>query len=130
MAIAAIFACNLYNGLNTRSWTWWVFGSVLIGPFICVIYTAVYAALPPSLLWTDMYGYNYFFWPSAYFWFGGIFGITLSLLPRYLLRYIATNYFPSDIDILNFTEKTDPTQCVPSFLRFPPEVGLTPFFSF
>ncbi|KAK4698681.1 phospholipid-translocating ATPase, partial [Phenoliferia sp. Uapishka_3] len=109
MAIAAVFAANMYNGLNTRSWTWWVFGSVLFGPVIILIYSAVYAALPPSLIQTTTYGYNTFWWPSAYFWLGSLFTIVLSLLPRYLYRFVKENYYPTDIDILGWTDKVDPT---------------------
>lgn len=108
MAIAAVFAANMYNGLNTRSWTWWVFGGVLFGPVIILIYTAVYNALPPSLIWTTVYGYNIFLWPSAYFWLGTLFTIVLSLIPRYLYRFVKEVYFPSDVDILGWTDKVDP----------------------
>ena len=112
MAIAAVFAANMYNGLNTKSWTWWVFGSVLFGPVIILGYTAVYSGLPPSLLPSFVWGNNFFLWPSAYFWFGNVITIVLSLLPRFLYIYIKENYFPTDIDILTWVAKNDPDQYV------------------
>ena len=112
MAIGAVFAANMYSGLNTRSWTWWVFGGVIFGPVIMLFYTAIYAALPPSLIQSDFYGYNAFLWPAAYFWLGTLLTVVLSLLPRYLYRFMKENYFPSDVDVLGWVSKVDPKQCV------------------
>lgn len=110
MAISAVLAANLYNGLNTRSWNWWVLAGVLIGPVLILLYTAVYAAFAPGLLWTYIYGFNHFLWPSAYFWLGLLFTIILSLLPRYLYRYVQENYYPTNIDILAWTDRAEPNQ--------------------
>ncbi|BGP13940.1 hypothetical protein JCM10213_005524 [Rhodosporidiobolus nylandii] len=108
MAVAAVLAANFYNGLNTFSWNWWVFAGVLIGPVLIVCYTAVYSAFPPSLIWTYVWGNNSFLWPSAYWWLLLLFTILVSLAPRYLYRYVAENYFPTDIDILRAMETRDP----------------------
>lgn len=110
MAISAVLTANLYNGLNTRSWNWWVLGGVAIGPFLIIVYTAVYAAFPPSFIWTYTYGFNHFLWPSAYFWLGLLITIILSLLPRLLYRYYTENYYPTNIDILAWTDKHEPQQ--------------------
>ena len=118
MAIAAIYAANLYNGFNTRSWTWWVFGGVIIGPILITGYTAVYSSFVPTMIFTYVYGNNSFLWPSVYFWLGGVFTIIVSLFPRYLYRYISANYFPTDIDVLAWTAKTDPKQFVLSFSAY------------
>lgn len=132
MAIGAVIAANLYNGLNTRAWNWWVFGSVIIGPVLIVLYTAVYSAFPPSLIWSyvrldlflplifrlvltipvQVWGNNTYLWPSAYFWLGLLFTIVLSLLPRYLYRFLSENYWPSNVQVLSWTSKMDTTQCV------------------
>lgn len=112
MAIAAVLAANAYNGLNTRAWNWWVFGGVIAGPVIIIIYTAVYASFAPSLLWTYVYGYNTFWWPSPYYWLSTAASIVLSLAPRYLYRFYTENYYQTDIDILTWTAKTDPKQSV------------------
>ncbi|GAA5868490.1 hypothetical protein JCM8547_006290 [Rhodosporidiobolus lusitaniae] len=108
MAVAAVIAANVYNGLNTFSWNWWVLAGVLIGPVLIVLYTAVYSAFPPSLIWTYVWGNNHYLWPSAYWWLTLLFTILLSLLPRYLYRFVKETYFPTDIDILRAMEKRDP----------------------
>ncbi|GAA5877380.1 hypothetical protein JCM3774_003580 [Rhodotorula dairenensis] len=108
MAVAAVIAANLYNGLNTYAWNWWVLAGVLIGPVLIVLYTAVYAAFKPSTIWTYVWGNNDFLWPSAYWWLGLLFTIILCLAPRYLYRFVKESYFPEDVDILRAIEKYDP----------------------
>ncbi|SCZ97715.1 BZ3500_MvSof-1268-A1-R1_Chr4-3g07400 [Microbotryum saponariae] len=108
MAISAVIAANLYNGLNTKAWTWWVAFSVFLGPVLILLYTAVYSAFSPSFIWTYVYGNNQFLWPSVYYWLGLLFTIVLSLLPRYLYRYYKENYYPTDVDILQWTDKQEP----------------------
>lgn len=39
MAIAAVLAANLFNGLNTYAWTGWVFFAVAVGPVLVLAYT-------------------------------------------------------------------------------------------
>jgi phospholipid-translocating ATPase len=46
MVISAAVAANLFNGLNTRVWTGWVFFSVFIGIVLIFAYTV---RLPPLL---------------------------------------------------------------------------------
>lgn len=108
MAVAAVLAANFYNGLNTYAWNWWVLAGVLVGPVLILLYTAIYAAFPPSLIWTYVWGNNTYLWPSAYWWLGLAFTILLSLAPRYLFRYVRENYFPRDVDILRVIEARDP----------------------
>ncbi|GAA5851367.1 hypothetical protein JCM9279_001119 [Rhodotorula babjevae] len=108
MAVAAVLAANFYNGLNTYAWNWWVLGGVLVGPVLILLYTAIYAAFPPSLIWTYVWGNNTYLWPSAYWWLGLAFTILLSLGPRYLFRYLRENYFPRDVDILRIIEARNP----------------------
>jgi hypothetical protein len=117
MAVGAVLAANFYNGLNTLAWNWWVLGGVLIGPVLIILYTAVYSAFPPTLIWTYVWGNNDLLWPSAYWWLTLLFTILVSLMPRYFYRYITENYYPTDIDILRAIEKRDPNQCV---FPFPP----------
>ena len=39
MVISAVIAANLFNGMNTRVWTGWVFFSVFIGIILVFAYT-------------------------------------------------------------------------------------------
>lgn len=70
MCLIAVIIANLYNGLNTHAWNWWIFGSILVGPVLILCYTAVYASISPGWIWTTVYGLNQYLWPAAYFWFG------------------------------------------------------------
>ncbi|GJN88512.1 hypothetical protein Rhopal_001478-T1 [Rhodotorula paludigena] len=108
MAVAAVLAANFYNGLNTFAWNWWVLAGVLVGPVLIVCYTAVYAAFPPNLIWTYVWGNNTYLWPSAYWWLGLMSTILLSLGPRYLFLYLRANYFPRNVDILRIIDERDP----------------------
>lgn len=108
MCIIAVINANVYNGLNTHAWNWWVLASVLVGPILILCYTAVYASISPGWIWTTVYGLNYFLWGSAYFWFGMLFCFFVSLLPKYFMRYWNELYRATDIDILAYIAKVDP----------------------
>ncbi|GAA5954486.1 hypothetical protein JCM3765_004472 [Sporobolomyces pararoseus] len=108
MAVSAVLTANLYNGLNTRAWNWWVLAGVLIGMVLVVGYTAVYSAFAPSLIWTYVWGNNSFLWPSVYWWLGLALTILLSLAPRYIYMFLRDNYFPTDVDICRAIDARDP----------------------
>ena len=42
MAIAAVMAADLYNGLNTHVWTGWIFFAVALGIVLVWAYTVSY----------------------------------------------------------------------------------------
>lgn len=48
MITGVIFAANMYQGLNTRMWNWWVFAGMIIGPICVILWTAVYSAIKPG----------------------------------------------------------------------------------
>lgn len=58
MALSAVYAANLYNGLNTHSWTVWVWVSVFLGPLLIFLYTVIYSAIKPGWIWTFVFGNN------------------------------------------------------------------------
>ncbi|GAA96668.1 uncharacterized protein L969DRAFT_97024 [Mixia osmundae IAM 14324] len=107
-AIAAVIALNMYNGLNTHAWTGWVVFALLVGPVLVLAFTAVYSAISPGWISTDVYGNNSFLWPSAYFYFSILLTVVLALMPRTLVRYYKEMYIPTDIDILKWVGKYDP----------------------
>ena len=106
--MAAVIITNAYQGFNTFSWNWWVLGSVLVGPVLILCYVAVYAAISPGWIWTDVYGLNTFLWPSAYFWFGLVFCFIVAFIPRYLTRYNKDWYNQADDTILKAVHRRDP----------------------
>ncbi|KAG6836177.1 hypothetical protein H0H93_010616 [Arthromyces matolae] len=110
MVFAAVIVANLFNGLNTNVWTWWVFFAVSIGIALLYIYTAVYASISPGWFVTPMWGYNHYLWPSAYFWLCLPIAVCLSLAPRYLAKAWKFGFAPDDIDILRYIGKMEPTR--------------------
>ncbi|KAK4053823.1 hypothetical protein OIV83_001479 [Microbotryomycetes sp. JL201] len=108
MMLGCIVIANAYHALNFRCWNWWVLGSVLVGPVLIYVWTAVYAALPYRLLTSDIYGFNHYLWEAAYFWLCQLLAFFLALMPRYLYRYYMELYYASDIDILRYVDKHEP----------------------
>ncbi|KAG8957682.1 hypothetical protein FRC05_009699, partial [Tulasnella sp. 425] len=108
IVVATAIVVNLVNGLNTAAWTGWVFFSVSIGIILIWLYTAIYPEISPGWFVTDAYGDNRFTFPSAYFWFGIILVVLLSILPRYVLKSYKFIYLPNDIDILRSLRSIDP----------------------
>ncbi|PPQ72110.1 hypothetical protein CVT24_002421 [Panaeolus cyanescens] len=110
MAFAAVFAANLFNGLNTSAWTGWVFFAVFLGCVLIWVYTAVYNIISPGWFVTPVYGNNNFLFESAYYWFGFLLTVLLALLPRYLAKAWRFGFYPDDIDTLRYIRKVHPDQ--------------------
>ncbi|OCH92242.1 phospholipid-translocating P-type ATPase [Obba rivulosa] len=108
MVFAAAIAASLFNGLNTNVWTGWVFFAVAIGPVLLWVYTAVYNAIPPSQISSDIYGNNHYLFQSPEFWFGMLLTIILALLPRYIWKAYEFGYITSDIDRVRWLHKQQP----------------------
>jgi phospholipid-translocating ATPase len=127
MVIAAATAANLFNGLNTRVWTRWVFFSVFIGIVLVWVYTvrgrfflsflcghsnttlqALYSLIAPGWFATPVYGNDHYLFQSPIFWFGNLITILLALLPRYLYIAWTFGFRPNDLDILNWNYKYNP----------------------
>jgi phospholipid-translocating ATPase len=108
MILAVVIAANLYNGLNTHTWTIWVFIAVAIGPVIIIAYTVIYSAIRPGWIWTYVFGNNIYLLTSPIFWFGWVFCVILSLAPRFLTRYYKELYRPTDFDLLKILGKYEP----------------------
>jgi phospholipid-translocating ATPase len=108
MVISAAIVSNLFNGLNTRFWTGWVFFSVFIGIILIWAYTAIYSIIAPGWISTPVYGNDHFLFQSAIFWFGLLITVLLALLPRYLYLAWSFGFNPNDLDILNWNYKIRP----------------------
>ncbi|CCL98771.1 uncharacterized protein FIBRA_00776 [Fibroporia radiculosa] len=107
MAIAAVTAANLFNGLATAAWTGWVFFAVALGIVLVWGYTAVYSAITPGWFATPVYGNDHYLWPSAYFWFCIFLTVILALLPRYLCKAYKLAFDTSDVDRVRWKHKLD-----------------------
>ncbi|KAF8237704.1 phospholipid-translocating P-type ATPase [Tricholoma matsutake] len=112
MVLSAVIVANLFNGLNTNVWTWWVFFAVSIGIILLLLFTAVYNAISPGWFVTTVWGNNHFLWPSAYFWLCLPLTICLALAPRYLAKAWKFGFAPDDIDIMRYIAKMEPDRDV------------------
>jgi len=110
MVVAAVMCVNAFHGISTAAWTGWVWFAVTIGVILIWLYTAVYSALPPSLLTTPVYGNDVYLFPSAYYWFCIIIAFCVAMLPRYLSKAYRVLYMPNDIDIVRIDHKYHPTR--------------------
>lgn len=108
LAMASVVVANLSVGLDIRSWNWFIFAGVWLGPFLIFIFAPIYAAFPPTLIWTYSYGNNHDLYRSATYWFAGCLTIWLALLPRFIWKHIRQTYFPTDIDVIRAIAKYDP----------------------
>ncbi|KAE8213447.1 hypothetical protein CF327_g3031 [Tilletia walkeri] len=106
MAIGSVLCANLFTGLDTRAWTWWIVFAVFIGPVLIFVFAPIYASLSPTFIWYS-YGNNHLLYPSAYFWFSGLLCLVVALLPRFVYNHIRQTYYPHDIDVLRVVHKRD-----------------------
>ncbi|KAI0034026.1 phospholipid-translocating P-type ATPase [Vararia minispora EC-137] len=108
LVFGAAFAANLFGGLNTQAWTWWVVFAICLGPVLLWLWTIVYNVLPPSQFYNQVYGDNRILFASPVFWFAILLTAILALLPRYMYKVISFTYTPNDIDILRWYTKANP----------------------
>lgn len=108
MLIAEALVANLYCGIDTLAWTWWIVFAVFIGPVILLIFTPIYSSLSPQTVWTYSYGINATMWNTIQFWMGSTFCIFLCLAPRILFEYFKMLFFPSDTELVRLLDIRDP----------------------
>jgi len=121
MTFSAIWVANLFNGLNTSVWTWWVFFAVFLGIVLVYLYTAIYAIISPGWFITDVYGLDTFLFRSAYFWLCLPITVIIAIAPRYLAKAWKFGFAPNDIDILRYIRKVDPKRDITTI---PSDAGL------
>lgn len=103
MAIASVFVANLFVGLNTRAWNWFIVVGIWAGTVVMFCFAPIYAAFSS----TYSYGNNSFLYPSIQFWVLGFLTCFLCLLPRLLAKCFRQSYYPTDVDILRYVDKQD-----------------------
>ncbi|KII88208.1 hypothetical protein PLICRDRAFT_175835 [Plicaturopsis crispa FD-325 SS-3] len=108
MVLAAVFAANFTNGLNTHVWTGWVFFAVFIGILLIWLFTVVYSAISPGWFYTDVFGNNHFLFRSAYFWLCLPLTVLFALLPRYVALAWKSCFTPDDLDTMRWIRKVHP----------------------
>ncbi|KAI9069193.1 phospholipid-translocating P-type ATPase [Trametes sanguinea] len=108
IAIAAVMAANLFNGLNTHVWTGWIFFAVALGIVLVWAYTAIYSAISPGWFPTFVYGNDHYLFRSPLFWFSILLVVILALTPRYIAKAYKLAFNPNDIDRARYIHKLDP----------------------
>lgn len=119
MVLATVLAANLYAGIESLSWTWWIFAVVWIPTLLIFIFEPIYAAFPPDVIWTYSWGNNYLLYRSVQFWVMGIITVFLSLLPRFLYEYVRLLFFPTDVDIMRYIDTREPSHDYKNDPRMP-----------
>ncbi|OSD08296.1 phospholipid-translocating P-type ATPase [Trametes coccinea BRFM310] len=108
IAIAAVMAANLFNGLNTHVWTGWIFFAVALGIVLVWAYTAIYSVISPGWFPTFVYGNDHYLFRSPLFWFSILLVVILALTPRYIAKAYKLAFNPNDIDRARYIHKLDP----------------------
>ena len=94
---AAVVIINIYILLNTYRWDWLMVLLVAVSLLLVFFWTGVYSAFQSS---------EYFYKAAAEvfvqptFWAVLFLSITLSLLPRFCIKFAQKVYFPYDVDIV------------------------------
>ena len=97
IAPAAVTAMNLYVLMNTYRWDWLMVLLVVLSCLLVWFWTGVYSSFTGS---------DYFYkaaaesFGQATFWLVTILAITISLLPRLMIKVLQKVYFPYDVDII------------------------------
>jgi len=96
MAAAAVFAANLYVGINTRYWT--IIPAVVIPVSILAVF--LWIAIYSSISTLDYSGVVEVIFPTFNFWATMFFTIFLAVGPHWLVKAIRQSYFYRDKDII------------------------------
>lgn len=102
-AVAAyvIVSVNLYVGLNIRTWTWIVFVVIIFSICSFLVYVPVYAQLP----FTTVSDVDIKLFAQPIFWLCFVLVAFANLLPKTVIKYLQTNYWPADADIVREVQK-------------------------
>ncbi|KAH8811507.1 P-type ATPase-like protein [Xylogone sp. PMI_703] len=97
VAPAAVICCNTYVLLNTYRWDWLMLLLTNISTLLVWFWTGVYSAFESSEFFykaaPQVFG-------QASFWAVIALSVTMSLLPRFVIKSIQKVYFPYDVDII------------------------------
>ncbi|KAH8809491.1 phospholipid-transporting ATPase 1 [Flagelloscypha sp. PMI_526] len=96
VAVSAIFAANCYVGLNTNYWTFMTWIVVWGSSVVMLGWIAVYSFLPSA----DFVDEVVILYGELTFWTTVLFAVTLSLGPRFIIKFFSSAYFPLDKEIV------------------------------
>ncbi|QRV93154.1 phospholipid-translocating P-type ATPase [Ceratobasidium sp. AG-Ba] len=96
VSVAAIFAANIYVGINTRYWTILTWIVTLGSMAVLIIWIAVYSQFE-SVDFNDEVSILF---STIAFWGSVLLSIAVAITPRYLVKAFTQAYMPLDKDII------------------------------
>jgi len=96
VAVAAIFAANIYVGINTRYWTVLTWVVVIGSSIVMLLWIVIYSFFQSS----DFNDEVVILFGNVQFWSTVVVSVLIALAPRFLIKFISTSYFPLDRDIV------------------------------
>ncbi|KAJ6515969.1 phospholipid-translocating ATPase [Mycena sanguinolenta] len=108
MALSAVMVANMYTGLMTTAWTFWVFFALFFSVSVVSGFTAIYAIIAPGYAVTVLYGIDHYVLSSANFWLCLLLTFLLAFAPRYIAKAWNFGYNPNDIDIMRWIAEKQP----------------------
>ncbi|KZV76767.1 phospholipid-translocating P-type ATPase [Peniophora sp. CONT] len=95
-AVCAIFAANIYVGIDTHYWTviTWV---VLVGSnVVMLLWILIYSFFPTQNFYYEVET----LYPSVIFWATVLLSVATALLPRFIIKSVSSALYPTDGDIV------------------------------
>ncbi|KAL1753669.1 hypothetical protein FB107DRAFT_264155 [Schizophyllum commune] len=96
VAVAAIVAANTYVGLNTHYWTVITFVVVIGSSVVMLLWIVIYS----FFLSSDFIDEVVILFGELTFWTTVVFTVTVALIPRFIVKFFKTAYYPLDKDIV------------------------------
>ncbi|KAL7748762.1 phospholipid transporting ATPase [Sorochytrium milnesiophthora] len=101
MAMYAITTTNIYICMTLRNWTWITFVSSFLNIIVFPMYVWFYSVYSET---SPIYGFDQRLLPNPAFWLSLAVVLVIALLPRIIIMYVMTTYFPEDVDIVREIE--------------------------
>ncbi|PPQ70040.1 hypothetical protein CVT25_006368 [Psilocybe cyanescens] len=96
VAVAAIVAANAYVGMNTHYWTVVTWLVVVGSTLVMLLWIVIYSFFESI----DFINEATILFSTIYFWTAVFLAATVSLAPRFVVKYWSTVYYPLDKDIV------------------------------
>lgn len=106
----SVFSCNLFILMNQSRWDVLSVSVNIVSSLLVIIWAAIYSSLIAS---GELYGMASQLLSSASFWSVSFLGITLCLLPHYVMMSLQRVFRPTDLDIIREKWKKGDYDSVP-----------------
>ncbi|CAG8530283.1 11561_t:CDS:10 [Diversispora eburnea] len=95
VAGSIVATTNLFIGLNIMNWSWMAFAVIIFSILSFYIWVEFY-----SLWYIGFFRMDLILYTEIEFWLAVSLAVVISILPRYLVKYVHKTYWPSDTDII------------------------------